>query len=85
MSCLINHVVSYERWGVHGCPERATRSYVKNGWLNEPVALASPHRRGRMPTASLQEWLYAPLATPTRGKRASSTVYVAIAKVANRD
>jgi beta-lactamase class A len=34
---LMNHVVSYERWGVPtGAPSGLT-VYVKNGWLNDPV------------------------------------------------
>ena len=34
---LMNHVVSYERWGVPtGAPSGLT-TYVKNGWLNDPV------------------------------------------------
>jgi hypothetical protein len=34
---LMNHVVSYERWGVpDGAPSGLT-VYVKNGWLNDPV------------------------------------------------
>jgi beta-lactamase class A len=34
---LMNHVVSYERWGVPaGAPSRLA-VYVKNGWLNDPV------------------------------------------------
>jgi Beta-lactamase enzyme family len=36
---LMNHVVSYERWGVPtGAPSGSTvHVYVKNGWLNDPV------------------------------------------------
>jgi beta-lactamase class A len=34
---LMNHVVSWERWGVPtGAPSGLT-TYVKNGWLNDPV------------------------------------------------
>lgn len=34
---LMNHVVSYERWGVPAGAPRGLTVYVKNGWLNDPV------------------------------------------------
>jgi beta-lactamase class A len=34
---LMNHVVSYERWGVPAGAPRGLTAYVKNGWLNDPV------------------------------------------------
>jgi beta-lactamase class A len=34
---LMNHVVSYERWGVPAGAPSGLTAYVKNGWLNDPV------------------------------------------------
>ena len=34
---LMNHVVSYERWGVPAGAPRGLTVYVTNGWLNDPV------------------------------------------------
>jgi beta-lactamase class A len=34
---LMNHVVSYERWGVPAGAPSGLTVYVKNGWLNDPV------------------------------------------------
>ena len=34
---LMNHVVSYERWGVPAGAPGGLTVYVKNGWLNDPV------------------------------------------------
>ena len=34
---LMNHVVSYERWGVPAGAPSGLAVYVKNGWLNDPV------------------------------------------------
>src|ERR1700734_818737 len=34
---LMNHVVSYERWGVPAGAPSGVTVYVKNGWLNDPV------------------------------------------------
>jgi beta-lactamase class A len=34
---LMNHVVSYERWGVPAGVPSGLTVYVKNGWLNDPV------------------------------------------------
>src|SRR3984957_11276807 len=34
---LMNHVVSYEQWGVPAGAPRGLTAYVKNGWLNDPV------------------------------------------------
>jgi hypothetical protein len=33
----MNHVVSYERWGVPAGAPSGLTVYVKNGWLNDPV------------------------------------------------
>ena len=34
---LMNHVVSYERWGIPAGAPSGLTVYVKNGWLNDPV------------------------------------------------
>ena len=34
---LMNHVVSYQRWGVPAGAPGGLTVYVKNGWLNDPV------------------------------------------------
>ena len=34
---LMNHVTSYERWGVPAGAPSGLTVYVKNGWLNDPV------------------------------------------------
>jgi beta-lactamase class A len=34
---LMNHVVSYERWGVPAGAPSGLTVFVKNGWLNDPV------------------------------------------------
>ena len=34
---LMNHVVSYERWGIPAGAPGGLTAYVKNGWLNDPV------------------------------------------------
>jgi beta-lactamase class A len=34
---LMNHVASYERWGVPAGAPSGLTVYVKNGWLNDPV------------------------------------------------
>jgi hypothetical protein len=34
---LMDHVVSYERWGVTAGAPSGLTLYVKNGWLNDPV------------------------------------------------
>ena len=34
---LMNHVVSYQRWGVPAGAPSGLTVYVKNGWLNDPV------------------------------------------------
>jgi hypothetical protein len=33
----MNHVVSYERWGIPARAPSGLTVYVKNGWLNDPV------------------------------------------------
>jgi beta-lactamase class A len=80
---LMNHVVSYERWGVPtGAPSGLT-VYVKNGWLNDPVlwvinTIGAVEGHGR-------DYKMAILTYGNPGEQYGINTVDAIAGVANRD
>jgi beta-lactamase class A len=82
---LMNHVVSYERWGVPtGAPSGSTvYVYVKNGWLNDPVlwvinSIGAVEGHGR-------DYKMAILTYGNPGEQYGINTVDAIAAVANRD
>jgi len=80
---LMNHVVSWERWGVPtGAPSGLT-VYVKNGWLNDPVlwvinTIGAIEGHGR-------DYKMAILTYSNPGEQYGINTVNAIAKVANSD
>jgi beta-lactamase class A len=80
---LMNHVVSYERWGVPtGAPNGLT-TYVKNGWLNDPTlwvinTIGAVEGHGR-------DYKMAILTYDNPGESYGIITVDAIAKVANSD
>lgn len=80
---LMNHVVSWERWGVPtGAPSGLT-TYVKNGWLNDPVlwvinTIGAVGGHGR-------DYKMAILTYGNPGEQYGISTVDAIASVANRD
>ena len=80
---LMNHVVSWERWGVPtGAPSGLT-VYVKNGWLNDPVlwvinSIGAVEGQGR-------DYKMAILTYGNPGEQYGINTVNAIAKVANSD
>jgi hypothetical protein len=80
---LMNHVVSWERWGVPtGAPSGLT-VYVKNGWLNDPVlwvinTIGAVEGHGR-------DYKMAILTYNNPGEQYGIDTVDAIARAANRD
>jgi len=80
---LMNHVISGERWGVPtGAPSGLT-TYVKNGWLNDPV-LWVINTIGAV-KGNLRDYKMAILTYSNPGEQYGINTVNAIAAVANRD
>jgi len=80
---LMNHVVSYERWGVPAGAPRGLTVYVKNGWLNDPVlwvinSIGAVEGHGR-------NYKMAILSYDNPGEQYGINTVQAIAEAANRD
>ena len=80
---LMNHVVSYERWGVPAGAPSGTTVYVKNGWLNDPVlwvinSIGAVEGHGR-------DYKMAILTYDNPGEQYGINTVQAIAEAANRD
>jgi beta-lactamase class A len=80
---LMNHVVSYERWGVPAGAPSGLTVYVKNGWLNDPVlwvinSIGAIEGHGR-------DYKMAILTYDNPGEQYGINTVQAIAEVANRD
>jgi beta-lactamase class A len=80
---LMNHVVSYERWGVPAGAPRGLTVYVKNGWLNDPVlwdinSIGAIEGHGR-------DYKMAILTYDNPGEQYGIDTVQAIAEAANRD
>jgi beta-lactamase class A len=80
---LMNHVVSYERWGVPAGAPSGLTAYVKNGWLNDPVlwvinSIGAIEGHGR-------DYKMAILTYDNPGEQYGINTVQAIAEAANRD
>ena len=80
---LMNHVVSWERWGVPTGTPSGLATYVKNGWLNDPVlwvinTIGAVEGHGR-------DYKMAILTYGNPGEQYGINTVNAIAAVANRD
>jgi beta-lactamase class A len=80
---LMNHVVSYERWGVPAGAPSGVTVYVKNGWLNDPVlwvinSIGAIEGHGR-------DYKMAILTYDNPGEQYGIDTVQAIAEAANRD
>jgi hypothetical protein len=80
---LMNHVVSYERWGVPAGAPSGLTVYVKNGWLNDPVlwvinSIGAVEGHGR-------DYKMAILTYDNPGEQYGINTVQAIAEAANRD
>jgi beta-lactamase class A len=80
---LMNHVVSYERWGVPAGAPSGLTVYVKNGWLNDPVlwvinSIGAIEGHGR-------DYKMAILTYDNPSEQYGINTVQAIAEVANRD
>jgi beta-lactamase class A len=80
---LMNHVVSYERWGVPAGAPSGLTVYVKNGWLNDPVlwvinSIGAIEGHGR-------DYKMAILTYDNPNEQYGINTVQAIAEVANRD
>jgi beta-lactamase class A len=80
---LMNHVVSYERWGVPAGAPSGLTVYVKNGWLNDPVrwvinSIGAIEGHGR-------DYKMAILTYGNPNEQYGINTVQAIAKAANRD
>jgi beta-lactamase class A len=80
---LMNHVVSYERWGIPAGAPSGLTAYVKNGWLNDPVlwvinTIGAIEGHGR-------NYKMAILTDDNPGEQYGIDTVQAIAEAANRD
>jgi beta-lactamase class A len=80
---LMNHVVSYERWGVPAGAPSGLTVYVKNGWLNDPVlwvinSIGAIEGHGR-------DYKMAILTSGNPNEQYGINTVQAIAEAANRD